>query len=162
MFAGRMKLKNFVVLAALSGAAAIAGLGWWITSRPPAPMAVAPPSPPPSEPPIDRAPPVEAPTGVPPDSGREIDRVVLDYFQRNIGTDKLKDVTKGRPFKINVYQDPGQKTANRAKVDLDRDDKWDEKLSLEDGRITRQVAPDDDEAYRQTFHWNGSGWEPTP
>ena len=89
---------------------------------------------------------------------READRVALSYIGKDIGTDKLKDVTKGKPFKVNVYQDAGNTSANRAKLDLDRDDKWDEKLTFEPEKITREVAPADDENYTETWHWDGSTW----
>jgi hypothetical protein len=91
-------------------------------------------------------------------SGREVDGVVLGYRGRALGSDKLKDVTAGRPYKVNVYQDAGKATANRAKVDLDRDDKWDEKFTFDGDRVERQVAPQDDENYSETWLWDGSGW----
>jgi hypothetical protein len=89
---------------------------------------------------------------------REVDRVVLGYQGRDLGVDKLKDVTSGKPYKVNVYQDAGQPTANRAKIDLDRDDKWDEKLTFADGTVAREVAPADDENYTETWIWSPTGW----
>jgi hypothetical protein len=97
-------------------------------------------------------------TAAAPADAREVDKVVLSYVGKPIGADKLKDVTKGKPFKVNVYQDGGSPTANRAKVDLDRDDKWDEKFTFEDGTITRDVAPADDESYTEHLRWDGHGW----
>lgn len=99
-----------------------------------------------------------APTVIGANAEREADRVALSYIGKDIGTDKLKDITKGKPFKVNVYQDAGSATANRAKLDLDRDDKWDEKLTFEPEKITREVAPADDENYTETWHWDGAGW----
>lgn len=71
-----------------------------------------------------------------------------------------KAVSKGKPFKVNVYQDAGAPTANRVEVDLDRewDEKWDEKFTFEDGTITRKVAPADDEVYTQSYRWDGKEW----
>ncbi|MBT3221283.1 MAG: hypothetical protein HN348_19545 [Proteobacteria bacterium] len=86
--------------------------------------------------------------------------VVFGYQGKDIGTTKLKDVTKGKPFKVNVYQDAGSSTVNRAKVDLDRDEKWDEKWTFGTDKVTRQVAPTDDENYTEVWVWNGLDWTP--
>ncbi|HMV68423.1 MAG TPA: hypothetical protein PKA64_16360 [Myxococcota bacterium] len=96
----------------------------------------------------------------PPAVGRPVDADVLVWRGRDLGTDKRKDVTSGKPYKVNVYQDAGNATANRAKVDLDRDDKWDEKITFEADRVVREVAPADDEQYTETYTWDGSGWKP--
>lgn len=40
--------------------------------------------------------------------------------------EKIKDATKEKPYKANLYSDDGARW-NHAKVDLDRDDKDDEK-----------------------------------
>ncbi|MFT5686695.1 MAG: hypothetical protein ACI8RZ_007651 [Myxococcota bacterium] len=84
--------------------------------------------------------------------------VVMQYAGKDLGTSKKKDVTSGQPFKVNVYQDDGHSVVNRAKVDLDRDDKWDEKWTFDGGTITRQIAPGDDESYTVTQHWDGATW----
>ncbi|MEZ4472387.1 MAG: hypothetical protein R3F60_16640 [bacterium] len=47
---------------------------------------------------------------------------------------------------------------NRLKIDLDRDEKWDEKWTVKDGAIQRDIAPADDERYTQTLWWSGSSW----
>jgi hypothetical protein len=100
-----------------------------------------------------------APAPVPAAGGREVDTVALGYRGKNIGGPKLKDVTKGRPYKVNVYQDDGHSSANRLKIDLDRDDKWDEKWTFDGDSVTREVASADDEAYDVKQTWTGSGWE---
>ena len=87
-----------------------------------------------------------------------VDVALLKWVGKDLGTTKIKDTTKGQPFKINVYQDAGNPTANRAKIDLDRDDKWDIKVTFEEPP-SRQVAPNDDENYSQTQTWSGQGWE---
>jgi len=85
--------------------------------------------------------------------------LLLDWRGTALGVKKKKDVTTGRPYKINVYQDAGEPTVNRAKVDLDRDDAWDEKWTFgADGAITRKVAPADDENYSQEEAWDGEQW----
>lgn len=88
----------------------------------------------------------------------EYERVILAQVGQRLGSSKVKDVFKGRSYKINLYQDDGHSTVNRAKVDLDRDDKWDEKWTFDVGRISKQVAPDDDENYTRTFVRQGDTW----
>lgn len=107
----------------------------------------------------DSAPPA---TPVAASGGREVDGIALGYIGKDIGSDKLKDVTPGKAYKVNVYQDPGSSTANRAKIDLDRDDRWDEKLSFAADGVTREVAPKDDEAYSESYTWDGKGWVKKP
>jgi hypothetical protein len=85
---------------------------------------------------------------------------VLSWQGRNIQTDKIKDASTGSSYKLNVYQDAGEPTVNRVKVDLDRDEKWDEKYTFKGTDITRQVAPADDEQYSQTYHWRNGTWVP--
>ena len=87
-----------------------------------------------------------------------VDVALLKWVGKDLGTTKIKDATKGQPFKINVYQDAGSPSANRAKIDLDRDDKWDIKVTFEEPP-TRQVSPKDDEDYTQTQAWTGQAWE---
>lgn len=87
-----------------------------------------------------------------------VDAALLSWIGKDLGTTKIKDVTKGKPFKINVYQDAGNATANRAKIDLDRDDKWDIKVTFEEPP-SRQVSPSDDEDYSLTQTWSGQAWE---
>ena len=89
---------------------------------------------------------------------RPEDVTALEYRGRDIGSDKLKDVSKGRSFKVNVYQDAGHTTANRVKIDLDRDDKWDEKIDFKPEGVIRQVAPNDDENYTQTYRLIDGAW----
>lgn len=81
---------------------------------------------------------------------REVDTLMLELLELPVQS-KIKDASKGRSFKINLYSDDGQRF-NRAKVDLDRDDKWDEQWTFKpDGAIEREVAPADDEDYSQRF-----------
>jgi hypothetical protein len=87
-----------------------------------------------------------------------VDAALLSWIGKDLGTTKIKDVTKGKPFKINVYQDAGNASANRAKIDLDRDDKWDIKVTFEEPP-SRQVSPSDDENYSLTQTWSGQAWE---
>ena len=89
---------------------------------------------------------------------RSYDAEVIAWKDKSIASDKEKDVSKGKSYKINVYKDAGQTNVNRAKVDVNRNDKFDEKYTFEPGKITLQRAPNDDEQYTETYHWTGSGW----
>lgn len=82
---------------------------------------------------------------------RPMDVEILGAAAANISGDKVKDAVKGRAWKVNLYRDAGKSQVNRAKVDLDRDDKWDEKWTWKNGDITREVASNDDEAYDRRF-----------
>lgn len=167
MLAGKVKLKTFLSLASLLGSALVAGLAWWmikVTTAVPEVTEAAPAEVPgEAEAPVVDAPVVDAPVESPPSAASDLpahQADVLTWQGKDLGSDKRKDTTKGRAWKVNVYQDAGQATANRAKVDLDRDDKWDEKWTFEaDGRVSRQVAPADDEQYTETWIWNGQDWQ---
>ncbi|HEY1099529.1 MAG TPA: hypothetical protein VGF99_11405, partial [Myxococcota bacterium] len=72
--------------------------------------------------------------------------------------EKIKDATKAQPFKINLYSDDG-KRFNRAKVDLDRDDRWDESWTFKSATaIEKKVAPADDENYSEVYVAKDGGW----
>jgi hypothetical protein len=164
MMAGRMKLRSFVVL--VGGLSVVSCVGGnFLVNRlfpresivevvevpvaVPAPAVAAAPAVAPSTP---------TAAGTLPNL-RDVDLVVSGYVGKPLGSDKLKDVTSGQAFKVNVYQDGGSTTANRAKVDLDRDDKWDEKWTFQsDGTIQRQTAPNDDEQYTVKEVWQNGAW----
>ena len=99
-----------------------------------------------------------------PDALRSMDREILARVAQGISGDKAKDAVRGRPWKVNLYQDAGQARVNRLKIDLDRDEKWDEKWTFvtDGGRevVKRQVAPNDDEAYTLEFLLDGEKWRP--
>ncbi|MBP7632529.1 hypothetical protein KBA41_00045 [Candidatus Ozemobacteraceae bacterium] len=109
----------------------------------------------------------EAAPGVPakPTDGlalRPMDTDILAVAAANISGDKVKDAAKGRTWKVNLYKDAGESQVNRVKVDLDRDDKWDEKWTWKNGTVTREVASNDDEVYDRTFILDraGKAWTP--
>jgi hypothetical protein len=89
---------------------------------------------------------------------RAYDAEVIAWSKKSISGDKVKDASKGKKYKINLYKDAGKQTVNRAKVDINRNDKFDEKYTFEEGKITLEVAPADDEKYTKTYHWTGTGW----
>lgn len=166
MLAGRMKRKHFLLLASLVGVLLVGGLlaagaagGFFLASSEPKKATGHPPAPSPAfQPAVPQAEtPVEAPAFGGP-SERPVDKDVMQWAGKSLGSDKLKDVTKGRAYKVNLYQDSGKSTMNRAKLDLNRNDKWEEKWTFDGPNITRQVAPADDENYTETYIWNGSAW----
>jgi hypothetical protein len=90
------------------------------------------------------------------DSLRDVDRDALALLARPVGA-KIKDATAGKPYKINLYSDDGRRW-NRLKVDLDRDQRWDESWTIKpDGAIERRT-PADGPASRYRLA-NGSSWE---
>ena len=170
--AGNMKLKNFVMLGAIVVAAGIGGAYVACSGKHKAtdeekaekaerePVKAAPladaalaqapvPSPPPPPPP---APSADL-------AARPYDAEALAWKGKTISGDKVKDASHGKPYKINVYKDAGGTTVSRVKIDLNRNEKWDEKISFDkDGTITLERAPADDEKYTLAYHWNGTGW----
>ncbi len=178
MLAGRIKLTHFLVLATLVAGGGIFGLMQacksddvpvpsGATSQPVPSVRPQPPAPTPTPDPT----PTPGSTTTPPGSAtptspssasdlaaRPYDAEVIAWSKRSISGDKMKDATKGKGWKLNLYKDAGHSTVNRAKVDTDRDDKFDEKYTFETTKITLQRAPNDDESYTETYHWNGSGW----
>jgi hypothetical protein len=90
-------------------------------------------------------------------SGRPVDDAVLRALQ-SPAQEKIKDATGGTPFKVNLYSDDRARW-NRVKIDLDRDEKWDEKWTIAaDGSIEREVAPADDEVYSEKYQRSGDAW----
>jgi hypothetical protein len=178
-----MKLKTFLLIAGGGLALLGGGAGLWFSSQePPVPEVRASSSraskPAPSRPtapkrasakPTDAAPaaapapapvladaPTAAPAAAP--SGPAWQRTLLGYAGRDLGSKKKKDAVPGS-VKVNIYQDDGEPTANRAKVDLDRDGKWDEKWTFKGTDISKKVSPGDDEDYSEAWDWDGSAWQ---
>ncbi len=93
----------------------------------------------------------------PPSSERPVDNAVMSALNSPV-QEKIKDATGGTPFKVNLYSDDRVRW-NRVKIDLDRDEKWDEKWTIgADGMIDREVAPADDEVYSESYRRGGDGW----
>lgn len=89
---------------------------------------------------------------------RPVDRDLLSLVARVPVQAKVKDATKGKGYKINLYSDAGRQW-ERAKVDLDRDEKWDEKWTWKDGTWERKVSSaDDDSSYDQLYILGSAGW----
>ena len=177
--AGNMKLKNFVMLGAIVVAAGIGGAYVACSGKhhstdeekaekaerhkEKAEREAAKTAP---TPPLADAAVAQAPAPTPPAkpsaadlAARPYDAEALAWKGKPVTGDKVKDASHGKPYKINVYKDAGATTASRVKIDLNRNEKWDEKISFDkDGTITLERAPADDEKYTETYHWNGTGW----
>jgi hypothetical protein len=163
MLAGKMKLRNFlfiVVVVVGGGITAASYLACGKSSEPAHKKeTVAMPAPadaPPPPPPVDAGVAVAAPTSdlLP----RPYDAEALAWRTKSITGGKAKDVAKGRPFKIDAYEDAGSPTVNRVKVDANRNNKWDDKITFKPNEIVLERAPADDEKYTETYTWNGAGW----
>lgn len=92
---------------------------------------------------------------------RPLDQQILARVSQDISGDKVKDAIPG-PAKVNLYKDAGQPKVNRLKIDLDRDEKWDERWDLEteggEQKIKRHVAPADDEQYTAEYRLENGVW----
>jgi guanyl-specific ribonuclease Sa len=98
-------------------------------------------------------------TGLP--TQRAVDVAMANVLQQPV-QEKIKDATKGQPFKINLYSDDRTRF-NRAKVDLDRDDKWDESWTFKSATdIERQVSPDDNEQFTEVYAAHNGQWVKKP
>lgn len=96
------------------------------------------------------------------DGLRDMDREIMARAGQGISGDKVKDAFPSKPYKVNLFRDPGEKRVNRAKIDLDRDEKWDEKWTFETDNaaevVKRQVAPEDDENYTEEYRLVAGRW----
>lgn len=173
MLAGRMKLNHFLIIGGIVGAVGITGTyfackGGGDSDKDKKQTSVKKDKPAQDKPAQDKPvakPEPAKPTPKPPEPVKpagdelpEVDKVVLGWAGKDLGAKKKKDVTKGRPFKVSLYQDKGKSTVNRAKVDLDRDGKWDQKYTFKGTAVTRKSAPGDDEKYTKKERWDGKAW----
>ncbi len=103
-----------------------------------------------------------ATTPAPSGNLRPMDQAILQRIAQNIPGDKVKDAFPGQTYKVNLFKDAGESGVNRLKIDLDRDEKWDEKWTItnQGGRqeIKRQVAPADDESYTEDYRLRDGSW----
>ncbi|MBI4852521.1 MAG: hypothetical protein HY819_12060 [Acidobacteria bacterium] len=101
-----------------------------------------------------------SPTTTSADGLRPVDQKILTQLSTPASGDKIKDAFSKESFKVNFYRENGEATWSRLKVDLNRNEKWDEKWDLANGQpVKRQVASKDDENYDQTFVWKSGKWE---
>ena len=92
---------------------------------------------------------------------RSADQAVVEYLNRqpNATGEKIKDAFPRESFKVNIYRDGNSPTWTRLKIDLDRDEKDDEKWTLSNGQPDkRQVSTRDDGNYDLEYRWRGGQW----
>ena len=92
---------------------------------------------------------------------RREDQMIIDLLnkQSTATSDKIKDAFPKEKFKVNIYRDGNGSTWTRLKVDLDRDEKDDEKWTLVNGQPDkRQVSTRDDGNYDREYRWRGGQW----
>lgn len=148
--------RNVVLIPAgvLAGVLFLGGFAWLYRScqSAPAPPKAAPPK---------AATPAQRPL-VSSNGGNNFrDQLIVDYLSshRQATGDKVKDALPREAFKVNLYADNGSPTWTRLKVDLDRDEKWDEKWDLENGQpVKRHVSTRDNDVYDLEFRWQAGGW----
>lgn len=101
-------------------------------------------------------------TPTPSDAGRRSpDQMVVEFLNRqpNATGDRIKDAFPRESFKVNIYRDGNSQTWTRLKIDLDRDEKDDEKWTLANGQPDkRQVSTRDDGTYDREYRWRGAQW----
>jgi hypothetical protein len=167
-----LKFRTFQILLTLVGVAVILGVfAFEFVKRknaPPqkiniveVPSGTAPVAQPPTTPPTTPAAVASADAGSALPEGafafRDVDHDVLRLVQQPAAQDHLKDVTKGKPYKVDLYSDDS-KQWRRVKIDLNRNGKWDEKWSLKDGKWRREVSNADDENYDESFVLVNGAW----
>ncbi|MGB7922976.1 MAG: hypothetical protein WCF57_07005 [Pyrinomonadaceae bacterium] len=111
-----------------------------------------------------RSTPTPSPVSTPAPSNnglRRVDQMIVDLLNKQASAtgDKIKDAFPRESFKVNVYRDGSSSTWTRLKVDLDRDEKDDEKWTLANGQPDkRQVSTNDDGRYDREYRWRGGQW----
>ena len=106
---------------------------------------------------------------------RDVDRELLRLYEQSqdrkpaarAKAPKIKDVFPDRPYKVNLYEEDG--LLARAKIDLNRNGKWDEKWTFTPGSsgagdpvVKRQVSPgDDDTNYTLSYKLVDRAWVPS-
>ncbi|MDQ3816907.1 MAG: hypothetical protein M3362_04330 [Acidobacteriota bacterium] len=89
------------------------------------------------------------------------DEAILALLEtkRNQPGDKIKDAFPRESYKVNIYRDAGSTTWSRVKIDYNRNERWDERWELEDGRpVKKQISSADNEVYDQEYRWQGGQW----
>ena len=120
----------------------------------PQPVAAPEPKPEPAlAPSTSPTPPVEAPTECPLNVLADHKALATRLLSARATSKKIKDVNRGAGIKINLYDDQGDGVWDRAKLDLDRDDSWDESWTHKSGRVERKCTATSARAV-----WTGSGW----
>lgn len=96
-----------------------------------------------------------APASAPP--AGPLERAAQMMLQGRATSKKAKDALSGSPVKVNLYDDDGDGRWDRAKVDSDRNDSWDESWTRKGEVLERKLG-----ATGQVEVWTGAGWKAKP
>ncbi len=173
-----MKFKTFRILAIGAAVLAVVG-GWSLTAKacggrrdyapsptPPVAQPAEPYSTPQPTAPVQPAQPATPTRELKPGEQalRPMDVAILEVLARPMSGEKIKDAFPSQSYKVNIYKDAGFTTANRLKIDLDRDEQDDEKWTLEGSgaeiKVKRQVSPKDDNTYPEEWRLLNGAWAP--
>lgn len=91
---------------------------------------------------------------------RPMDKALLDKVHEPLRADHQTDAFPQQAYRVNVYQEAGHTTPNRLEVDLNRNEKWDERWTIEGAAVKRQVAPADDENFTREYVLENGSWVP--
>ncbi|MFO0618318.1 MAG: hypothetical protein U0414_37335 [Polyangiaceae bacterium] len=91
---------------------------------------------------------------------RPMDKALLDKLHEPLRADSQKDAFPQQAYRVNVYQEAGHTTPNRLDVDLNRNEKWDERWTVDGAAIKREVAPSDDEHFTKEYVLENGSWVP--
>jgi hypothetical protein len=94
-----------------------------------------------------------AKTDTPAAPAAELSEVVDLLLNQRATSDKIKDLKRGAGPKINVYDDDKDGRWDRAKVDHERDERWDESWTVKVGRVERKK-----EATGVVYLFDGGAW----
>lgn len=89
---------------------------------------------------------------------RAMDKALLDKLHEPLHAASQKDAFPQQAYRVNVYQEAGHDTPNRLEVDLNRNEKWDERWTVEGTHIKREVAPADDENFTRVYSLENGSW----
>jgi hypothetical protein len=98
-----------------------------------------------------------------------IDKEIFEYQKSSPSTGELdkkgesyKRVINTSAYKLELRNDfkKGFTYWNRIKIDYDKDKSWDEQWSFsKDGKIKREVSPNDNDNYEYTYYLKSDKWE---
>lgn len=120
---------------------------------PPIPIAPAAPAPAPVAEPVEPPEPHDRPLWP-----RAVDALVFGGVEGGIDAPvDQRDVDPAAPHRVDLARAAVGGLATAAKVDLDRDGRWDERWSMGDV-VTREVSPADDGRYTERYRWEEGDW----
>ena len=89
---------------------------------------------------------------------RDVDKAVSRWIGSELSEGRQEDVEPDAPHRIDLTQGEGAECVNGVEVDLDRDGSWDERWAIEGASVAREVSPDDDGNYTESYAWIMQRW----